>query len=71
MKFKLNHHRKIIKILNSFNPTILQESHAYFGGGTLLALLFDEYRQSNDIDFVCSLATSGYKTIRTFILIMA
>ena len=67
MRFKLKHHRKIIKILNSFNPTILQESYAYFGGGTLLALLFDEYRQSNDIDFVCSLANSGYKNIRTFI----
>ncbi|MGK7943761.1 MAG: nucleotidyl transferase AbiEii/AbiGii toxin family protein [Microcystaceae cyanobacterium] len=67
MNFKLKHHRKIIKILNSFNPTILHESYAYFGGGTLLALLFGEYRQSNDIDFVCSLATSSYKSMRTFI----
>lgn len=67
MNFKLEHHQKIVTILNSFDATILRESFTYFGGGTLIALLFDEYRQSNDVDFICSLASYGYKNLRTVI----
>jgi hypothetical protein len=69
MNFKLEHHQKDITILNSFDATILRESFTYFGGGTLIALLFDEYRQSNleaDNEFrnvLRSLFTSGFRSI--------
>lgn len=67
MSFKLEHHNKIIKILESLNAELLNNSFAYFGGGTLLALDFGEYRLSKDIDFICPVATSGYRSVRTII----
>lgn len=67
MRFKLDHHNKILTILESFNRDLLNESFAYFGGGTLITLNFEEYRRSNDIDFICPVSTSGYKNLRTAI----
>jgi len=67
MQFKLEHHHQILTIINSLNYQVFQENHAYFGGGTLIALLYNEYRQSNDIDFLCSVTSSGYKNLRSFI----
>jgi hypothetical protein len=46
---------------------VCEESFAYFGGGTLIALDFGEFRQSNDIDFLCSLSSSGYRYLRSLI----
>lgn len=65
MHFKLDHHNKILIILDSFNQDLLHESFAYFGGGTLIALDFEEYRWSKDVDFICPVSTSGYKNLRT------
>lgn len=67
MRFKLDHHDKILTILESFNQKLLNESFAYFGGGTLIALDFEEYRWSKDVDFICPVSTSGYKHLRTAI----
>lgn len=67
MTFKLEHHNKILAILDSFNPEVLKAGLAYFGGGTLLALDFEEYRWSKDIDFISSVTSSGYKYIRTVV----
>lgn len=67
MTFKLEHHNKILAILDSFNPEVLKQGSAYFGGGTLLALDFEEYRWSKDIDFISSVTSSGYKYIRTIV----
>lgn len=67
MHFKLDHHNKILIILESFNRKLLNESFAYFGGGTLIALDFGEYRWSKDVDFICPVSTSGYKHLRTAI----
>jgi predicted nucleotidyltransferase component of viral defense system len=58
-------HLQIDAVLQQLNSTIFHENFAYFGGGTLIALTHDEYRQSNDIDFICSLQSSGYKQLRT------
>jgi hypothetical protein len=46
MTFQLDHHNRILTILNSLNSHLLEESKAYFGGGTLLTLDFGEYRWS-------------------------
>jgi len=67
MQFKLEHHNHILTILNSLNKQVFQKNKAYFGGGTLIALLYNEYRQSNDIDFICSVSSSGYKNLRSLI----
>jgi len=61
--FEFEHHTKILKILHSLNTDLFKEIGAYFGGGTLLALLYNEYRQSKDIDFVCPVGT-GYRELR-------
>ena len=65
MTFKLDHHNKILTILESLNSDVLKEGSAYFGGGTLLALDFGEYRWSKDVDFICPVSSSGYKHLRT------
>jgi len=67
MTFKLDHHKKILTILESFDADVLRESTTYFGDGTLLALDFGEYRLSKDVDFICPISTSGYKQLRTII----
>lgn len=67
MTFRLDYHKKILAILESLNSSLLKESKAYFGGGTLLALDFGEYRWSKDVDFICPISASGYKNLRTVI----
>lgn len=67
MTFRLDHHNKILTILKSLNSDVLKEGFAYFGGGTLLALDFEEYRWSKDIDFICPVASSGYRYLRTVV----
>jgi len=67
MTFKLDHHKKILAILESFDADVLRESTTYFGGSPLLALDFGEYRLSKDIDFICPISASGYKHLRTII----
>ena len=67
MSFRLDHHNKILTILQSFNSDLLHQSFAYFGGGTLITLDFGEYRSSKDVDFICSVCSSGYRHLRTVI----
>lgn len=67
MTFRLDHHNKILTILESLDPEVLKKGSAYFGGGTLLALDWGEYRWSKDIDFISPIFSSGYKHLRTVI----
>ncbi len=67
MIFNRDHHNKISFILHQLKPSIFEDSFAYFGGGTLIALQYQEYRKSNDIDFICPINLSGYKQLRTII----
>jgi hypothetical protein len=67
MSFIFDYHNKILTILESLNLGVLKEGSAYFGGGTLLALDFEEYRWSKDIDFISPVGTSGYKYLRTVV----
>lgn len=52
--FRRRHHQAIGNILRQFNGDLLREHHCYFGGGTAIVLLQDEYRESVDIDFLIS-----------------
>jgi hypothetical protein len=67
MTFRLDHHNKILLILENLDSDVLKKGSAYFGGGTLLALDFGEYRWSKDVDFICPVSSSGYKHLRTAI----
>ncbi len=59
------HHVQVYAVLQQLNSSIFYDNFTYFGGGTLIALTNQEYRQSNDIDFICSLQSPGYKQLRT------
>lgn len=54
MTFKVDHHNKILTILECLDCEVLKKGSTYFGGGTLLALDFEEYRSSKDVDFIAS-----------------
>ena len=61
--FTQDQHQKILAILGQLKGSFLRDCQVYFGGGTLLALLYDEYRLSQDIDFLCS-SQAGYQQLR-------
>ncbi len=62
--FELDHHKKVITVLNAIRADFFIEISAYFGGGTLLTLSCGEYRQSKDIDFICPIG-EGYRMLRS------
>ncbi len=67
MTFQFAHHNTILTILKSLNSDVLRKSFAYFGGGTLIALDFEEYRWSKDVDFICPITSQGYKHLRNVV----
>lgn len=52
--FSRPHHQKIAHVLGLLNAPLLLDHDCYFAGGTAIALMFDEYRESVDIDFLVS-----------------
>lgn len=52
--FKREHHRKIAEVLQRLDDQVLRDHECYFGGGTAIALMNGEYRESVDIDFLVS-----------------
>ena len=66
MTFRLDHHNKILTILESLEPEVLKKGSAYFGGGTLLALDFGEYRWSNDVDFISYTCGRIYNRLKNY-----
>ncbi len=61
--FQQQLHQQILKILGSLRAEFLRDCQIFFGGGTLLALKYGEYRLSKDIDFLCS-SQKGYRQLR-------
>lgn len=61
--FRRLHHERIAQILRSMDADLLRSNNAVFGGGTLAALRFGEYRTSVDIDFLVS-DIQGYRSLR-------
>lgn len=56
-------HQHIAKVLGALNGALLKEHSCLFGGGTVIALRFGEYRESVDIDFLLSDMTR-YRSLR-------
>lgn len=61
------HHNAIAEVLNALNSELFLETECFFGGGTAIVLLLDEYRESVDIDFLCA-SQQGYKRLRELTL---
>jgi hypothetical protein len=57
-------HRIVAQVLEALEPSFLERTGCCFGGGTRLALDLGEYRESQDIDFLCS-DLSGYRLVRS------
>ena len=62
--FERELHREVITILRALDAEKLDACRFFFAGGTRIALDLDEYRESNDIDFMCS-DVSGYADLRS------
>lgn len=54
------------RILAVLNAAFLDRNQCYFGGGTRIVLALNEYRESADIDFLCS-SRDGYRHLRSTI----
>lgn len=64
--FERPHHQKIVQLLRAMDSDLLTRAKCYFGGGTAIALKLGEYRESLDIDFLCS-DLGGYRLLRNTI----
>lgn len=66
MMYQRSHHQLIANILYSLNADLLFKNKCYFAGGTAIALIHGEYRESVDIDFMVS-DREGYRNIRNLL----
>jgi hypothetical protein len=64
--FERLHHRRIARFLAFLDADFLVRSGCYFGGGTAIVLSLNEYRESVDVDFLCS-SQDGYRALRNTI----
>lgn len=64
--FKRAHHQRIALVLENMDSALLREQQCFFGGGTAIALRYQEYRESVDIDFLVSDLPS-YRNLRQLI----
>lgn len=65
-QFRRPHHRRIARLLRAFDAELLAKAECYFGGGTAITLHLDEYRESVDIDFLCS-SQEGFRMLRSVV----
>lgn len=56
-------HRRVAEILGALDAEFLLRANCYFGGGTQIVLANGEYRESRDIDFMCS-SRDGFRILR-------
>jgi Nucleotidyl transferase AbiEii toxin, Type IV TA system len=64
--FERPHHQRIEQALLALDSGLLLKHRCLFGGGTAIALARGEYRESVDIDLVCS-SVEGYREIRSLV----
>jgi hypothetical protein len=61
--FKRAAHHEVLAVLRALDRAFLDRAKCYFGGGTRIVLELGEYRESRDIDFLCS-DQLGYRLLR-------
>jgi len=64
--FNRPHHQNIVRFLEKLDGDLLERAGCFFGGGTAIVLLTNEYRESVDVDFLCASA-EGYRQIRELV----
>ncbi len=64
--FERPHHQRIARVLEALDADLLLKNRCLFGGGTAIALVHGEYRESLHIDFVCS-SVDGYRELRSLV----
>ncbi|MEM6484589.1 MAG: nucleotidyl transferase AbiEii/AbiGii toxin family protein [Pseudomonadota bacterium] len=62
--YRRPHHQRIREVLASVDSGYLRSRHCYFGGGTAITLLCDEFRESVNIDFLVS-DLEAYRALRS------
>ena len=62
-EFRRPHHRAVARALRAMNADFLSRARCFFGGGTRLVMTLGEYRESRDIDFLCS-NRAGVRALR-------
>lgn len=60
--FEREHHQRIARVLGSLDGRLLLAHGCLFGGGTAIAMRYGEYRESVDIDFMCS-DSDGFRAL--------
>lgn len=65
-RFRRPRHQTVAVALAAMNGPFLNEAQCYFGGGTRIVLELGEYRESEDLDFLCS-SHNGYRALRSAI----
>jgi hypothetical protein len=63
-EYRRERHQKVARLLEALDGKVLKKTQCFFGGGTRIALELNEYRESEDIDFICS-DLSGYRALRS------
>ena len=61
--FRSPAHKHVVEVLSRLDRAFLADAQCYFGGGTRIVLELGEYRESKDIDFLCS-SQAGYRRLR-------
>lgn len=56
-------HRQVLAVLSALDRAFFTETRCYFAGGTRIVLELGEYRESKDMDFLCS-SRDGYRQLR-------
>lgn len=64
--FERPRHRAIEQLLAAFDAKLLADLGCHFGGGTAIVLSLKEYRESMDLDFLCS-DLNGFRALRNLI----
>lgn len=62
-RWKRPGHDRVAEILGNLDADFLLRANCYFGGGTQIVLANGEYRESRDVDFICS-SRDGFRILR-------
>jgi len=64
LRFTRERHRAVAVALAALDGNFLMSAACAFAGGTRIVLELDEYRESEDLDFLCA-DTAGYRLLRS------
>jgi hypothetical protein len=63
-RFRRPRHQTVAAALRAMNAAFLASAECHFAGGTRIVLELGEYRESEDVDFLCA-SREGYRMLRS------